>query len=192
MYTYSIFEHILSLPPTLPRSSLYPYQSNIMFFFSFTLSKKSKQKANKTKNNKIPTHTHTQKQKNANTTKKRGVHFVLANYFWPQRLPWTVGDAPTDTSLEKTDLSFPSRGVDCQELLVKSGTVCLLLLLWGGIFFWLELVQSLCMLYPSLRVHTCISSVVPRGHYFLGVIYHLNLLQYVPCRSLSLEERGLV
>lgn len=60
----------------------------------------------------------------------------------------------------------------------------------GWDLFWLELVQSLFMLYLSLRVHVCISSVVSRGHYFLGVIYRLNLLQCVPCRSLSLEGRG--
>lgn len=154
---HTVYLTIFFLLPNSSRSSLYPYQPNIMFFFSFTLSKKKNQNKRPTrqKNKKAPPHTYTlTKAKNANTTKKCGVHFVLANFSLPRGLPWTAVGAPTDTSLEKTDCPFPA-GVDCQTLLVKSGTVCLLLLLWGGIFSGLNLCR-VCSCYTCLCESTCV------------------------------------
>lgn len=141
--------------PGKTRSSLYPYQPNIMFFFSFTLSKKDQNKRpTRQKVTKAPLHTHTQKQKMPTQQKKCGVHFVLATFSWPRGLPWTAVGAPAGTSLEKTDCPFPA-GVDCQTLLVKSGTVCLLFLLWGGIFSGLNLCR-VCSCYTCLCESTCV------------------------------------
>lgn len=152
---YTVYLTIFFLLPredqTFPISL--PTQHHVLFLF-YSLQKKSKQKANQTKNNKSPpTYTHT-KAKNANTTKKCGVHFVLATFSWPRGLPWTVVGAPAGTSLEKTDCPFPA-GVDCQTLLVKNGTVCLLFLLWGGIFSGLNLCR-VCSCYTCLCESTCV------------------------------------
>lgn len=154
MYLYSIFDHILSPPQGRPDLPYIPTNPTSCSFSLLLSPKKSKQKANQTKNNKSPpTYTHT-KAKNANTTKKCGVHFVLATFSWPRGLPWTAVGAPAGTSLEKTDCPFPA-GVDCQTLLVKSGTVCLLFLLWGGIFSGLNLCR-VCSCYTCLCESTCV------------------------------------
>lgn len=62
---------------------------------------------------------------------------------------------------------------------------------WGPI--WLEPVQVLCMLPQSLWVHMCISPIVSRKHYFLGVIhYFIIFLPPIPHRSLNPEGTHLI
>lgn len=47
-------------------------------------------------------------KQNPQTNKIHRVCFVLANYFWPWSLTWSVADIPSNTLLEKTYFPFAS------------------------------------------------------------------------------------
>lgn len=128
-----------------------------MFFFSFTLSKKKiKTKGQPDKKiTKASLHIHTHKSKKCQHNKKN-VESILC---WPtspshEDCPglWLVH--PLTLHWRKLICPFPA-GVDCQMLLVKSGTVCLLLLLWSGIFSGLNLCR-VCSCYTCLCESTCV------------------------------------
>lgn len=94
-----------------------PPQSNFMFFSLFQRKKKvpkSKQTNPKDKNKTspkpkqklTPKQQQQQLQTKPNQSKKHGIHFVLANYFWAWGLLWSVVDTLSAILLKKTDFNL--------------------------------------------------------------------------------------